>query len=124
MDHKTRMLSTTFEEGGGSLRENPIREVTGEKDDSLQRGSELTSEITSENASQNLVNHFSFLSRYSFIIIVVVVIIICWDLILKLLSIGNSFLYSQLLILCAAADLEVFLMTSILVVLPFWMAET
>lgn len=123
MDHKTRMLSTTFEEGGGSLRENPIREVTGEKDDSLQRGSELTSEITSENASQNLVNHFSFLPLYSFIIIVVVIIIF-WDLILKLLSIGNSFLYSQLLILCAATDLEVFLMKSILVVLPFWIAET
>ena len=57
MEHKTRMLSTTIDEGDGSQRENLIREVTDGKDDSLQRGSELTS----DNASQILVNSFSFL---------------------------------------------------------------
>lgn len=50
VEHKTRVLSTTYEEGDRSQRENPIRQVTDGKDDSLQRGSELTS----HNASQNL----------------------------------------------------------------------
>ena len=64
MEHKTRVLSTTYEEGDRSQRENPIRQVTDGKDDSLQRGSELTS----HNASQNLVNYFSslFLSFFFF----------------------------------------------------------
>lgn len=93
MEHKTRVLSTTYEEGDRSQRENPIRQVTDGKDDSLQRGSELTS----HNASQNLVNYFSslFLSFFPPFL---------WlgYSSLNLLSIASSLLSFKVLILCAA----------------------